>query len=97
MSERKRVLRPPRKRPPTPPRPRPRVSDRCKSCGAEILWAEIDGKRIPLNKRRVRAYRSNDFRELRCGDDSVYLVHISHFVACPNASEHSKRGKGVRS
>jgi hypothetical protein len=67
----------------------------CESCGAEVIWAEIDGKRIPLNKRRVRAYLGpvdEGFVPgggLRCFEKRA-LVHISHFVTCPNASSHSK-------
>jgi hypothetical protein len=63
----------------------------CESCGAEVIWAEIDGKRIPLNKRRVRAYLGpvdEGFAVPRF--EKRALVHISHFVTCPNASSHSK-------
>lgn len=64
----------------------------CDSCDAQIVWAEIDGKRIPLNKRRVRSYHwwqniegDHDFFEARD------LVHISHFITCPQASKWGKR------
>lgn len=72
----------------------------CSTCGAEIIWAKIDGKAIPLNKRRVRAYRQmGDVMrsgERTDGDDEWFfenLVHISHFVTCPQASQHSKKGR----
>jgi len=70
----------------------------CRSCGAEIIWADIGGKRIPLNKRRVRAYRrrmdqdpDGHIHEIRGENLEPALFHISHFVTCPNASEHGKR------
>lgn len=75
----------------------------CSSCGAQILWAVINGKPIPLNWRRVRAYVVEDygkeeFKELLgcdlggahdLGDDPL-LVRVSHFISCPQASEHSR-------
>ena len=79
---------------------------RCHTCNAEIRWAEIDGKRIPLNKRRVRAYEVykerwttlhvGDLSDLHPAADNLpppgtpHLVHISHFITCPQASSHSK-------
>ena len=74
----------------------------CSSCGAKIVWAAIGGKPIPLNWRRTRAYLEDGdgFKELLAcdfsqaedlGDDPV-LVRISHFLTCPQASEHSRRG-----
>ena len=71
----------------------------CKSCGAEMVWAEIDGKRVPLNKRRVRVYRAqheslgDGFEEVRGNDGKAALFHISHFITCPHAAEHSKGGR----
>lgn len=72
----------------------------CEKCGAALIWAQgvkADGTRgwIPMNKRRVRAY---DISEDGLGppeflvverDRKPLLVHISHFVTCPNASEFS--------
>jgi len=68
----------------------------CKSCGAPSVWAVIDGKRIPLNKVRVRVYRErrkelgDGFEEIRGNDRKPALFHISHFVTCPHASEHGR-------
>ena len=78
------------------------MTDRCSSCGAQIVWAKFKDKAIPLNKRRVRAYlaEEGDFHLLENTDLSGFpgwpeveaplLVHISHFLTCPNASSHSK-------
>ena len=59
----------------------------CRSCSAEIVWAKIGDTKIPLNYRRVRAYRESDggHREI----DG--LVRISHFLTCPEANKWSKK------
>jgi hypothetical protein len=66
--------------------------EKCKSCGAEIVWAKTqEGKTMPLNARRVRAYR---LKELETGEPvaepSDEPVYISHFLTCPQASQWSK-------
>ena len=79
---------------------------RCKSCGAAIAWATTkEGKLIPLNHTRVRTYftvlrddgtmeavehRQYDDEKQR---DEVCLSYVSHFVSCPNATQHSKGGE----
>jgi hypothetical protein len=65
---------------------------KCRSCQAAILWVKHDGRNIPMNVRRVRAYQIRDIGAL---EEAPFvfdfeLAHISHFVTCPNASEHSK-------
>lgn len=73
----------------------------CKSCGAEIVWiTDQGGKRIPLNKRRVRIYSYDKENKARCGyaihtDGTPLLTYISHFVTCPNASDHSARSRNT--
>lgn len=72
--------------------------DRCASCGARIIWAKMEsGKAIPLNYVRVQTYyrRSGDTWApiLEEDTDKPALRHISHFVSCPNAAQHSKRGQ----
>ncbi len=76
----------------------------CSTCGAEIVWAKIDGKTIPLNKRRVRVYRTEEDGSFamektvdsRRGNSMASVVpvlrYISHFNTCPDASSHSKGG-----
>lgn len=76
------------------------MTDKCKSCNQEIIWIEDqDGTRLPVNKTRVRVYHD----EGPPGEKAVWryaaedisgrplLQHISHFLTCPNAAEHSKR------
>ena len=77
---------------------------RCRSCGAEIIWANVGGKRVPLNAKRVQAYVEDPpgFDALRYRDidaaaradaEKPYLVRVSHFLTCPQASEHSRGGQ----
>ena len=74
------------------------MTDRCRSCGAEVVFAKVDGRTQILNKRRVRAYIAFDEEmtllrdhhlEDAVGPDPT-LVYVSHFLTCPNASSHSR-------
>jgi len=70
------------------------MSDRCRSCNAEIMWIEINGKRIPLNVKQVVGYQTADplFSSERMR--AVAMVYTSHFTTCPQATQWSKKGKG---
>lgn len=67
----------------------------CKSCGKKIVWIRTpEGKAIPLDPVPA-CYRITD------GDDPDHVqgerdenVLVSHFVTCPNASQHSKTKGG---
>jgi hypothetical protein len=76
----------------------------CRSCGAEISWAEtINGKRIPLDRRTrsdgnlVRAGEDSDgtlvVRTLRQDEDPgpLTLRWVAHFATCPDRKEHRRR------
>lgn len=80
------------------------TTTRCRSCGAEIVWATVGGKRVPLNAKRVQAYVEDPpgFDTLRyrdidpaatCDAQKPYLVRVSHFLTCPDASLHSRGGR----
>jgi hypothetical protein len=66
----------------------------CRSCGAEIIWAEtITGSRIPVD-----ATMGATVFTLRPGAMSgmppVFVAvkpYTSHFATCPNADEHRKK------
>lgn len=66
---------------------------KCKSCGADIIWADISGKKTPLNFRRVAVYNekyipgSNDPEFIKFLDP----FYISHFITCPDADKWSKK------
>lgn len=63
--------------------------NRCKSCGAEIIWATTKaGRKIPLDPEPVKVPLfvfdngyANDPPPLR----------QTHFASCPNAKEHRQR------
>lgn len=75
---------------------------RCRSCDAEIVWAEtVNGKKIPLDAghhlRGVRVKRDDplilaDEGDVRAGNAVIRAVptYVSHFATCPNAAEHRK-------
>lgn len=79
-------------------------ANQCDSCGASIIWIkDQNGTRIPLNKGRVRVYTSDGPQPAERWlyavgendhplDGKPRLFHISHFITCPNATHHSKKG-----
>lgn len=64
----------------------------CKSCGAPLEWAAIGEKRVPLDSR-APCYRRerNDRGGIEWSRDRDSFV--SHFATCPNANEHSRKGR----
>lgn len=75
------------------------MTDTCKSCGADIVWAVTrKGRRIPLDPEPVQG--GNVRIEARPGRTMALAVvvnatetgtHRSHFASCPNAARHRKR------
>jgi hypothetical protein len=74
--------------------------DRCRTCGAEIVWATTEkGKAIPIDatpnllQGNISLESSADPREgplakfAKKGESGSY---VSHFATCPQASEHRK-------
>ena len=67
----------------------------CRSCGAEILWAEtVNGKRIPLDAEPAERPQGVFKLIERPGNPTPLAtsaatepVYLSHFVTCPNADE----------
>lgn len=65
--------------------------DKCKSCGADIVWKKTQaGKPVPLNPPEKR------FIDQDGGRVYVMLVdtYVSHFATCPNAAQHRKKANG---
>jgi hypothetical protein len=73
----------------------------CRSCGAEILWAETErGKRMPVDKEPVADGNlglfylgDQDEPQIRPLDAAPQLFdtevrYVSHFATCPDAAEH---------
>lgn len=74
------------------------MSDRCKSCGASIVWALTkDGKHIPIDNQPVKG---GNLRMTSLGREPLTVEvkpvepeiygWVSHFATCPNADEHRK-------
>ena len=79
--------------------------NKCKSCGAEIIWIKMaGGKSMPCNPQKI-SYRNT----FPAGDmtlitpegkiakgtmelDSDTYGYESHFATCPAAAFHRKRG-----
>lgn len=60
---------------------------RCKSCGAEIYWIKTKaGKDMPVDADSVDPTTQ--------GKPTIFdpTVMTSHFVTCPNADQHRKKG-----
>ena len=58
----------------------------CKSCGAAIVWGTTRaGKSVPLDAEFVTGLLDED--------GQIIKLRRSHFATCPNAAQHSKRGK----
>ena len=55
---------------------------RCNSCGMRIIWGKQSGKSHPLDPKILNIV--TDTGELARGRES-------HFVSCPNASQHRKK------
>jgi hypothetical protein len=69
------------------------MADRCKSCGAQIIWAMTEhGVRMPLDpKPEKRAILVDS----ECKADSLRVAllrdtYISHFATCSNTQQHRK-------
>ena len=74
----------------------------CRSCGAAILWCETTGgKRMPLDAKPAKTIvlDGDGPRSVAAGDQHpaplarVIDGYTSHFVTCPNAAQHRKRGE----
>jgi len=65
----------------------------CKSCGAEIMWIEVEGKNHPVNAKPVMGFR----REVDEFDNEEFImtkVRESHFATCPYADRHRRKNGG---
>lgn len=62
----------------------------CRSCGAEIEWAEtVTGSRMPFNPPVAFVPRLDDL-----GDDVVEIdraTTVSHFATCPQAEQWRRK------
>lgn len=66
----------------------PPPTENCRSCGAEIRWMELKGKRHPVDAVQVK---NGNLQMLQDGTlvvvrpDPNLTRYVSHFSTCPNA------------
>lgn len=71
--------------------------DRCRSCGAPIMFKRtFKGRRMPLDVERDAPPPNANV--LVSGDRCSVVApgegtHTSHFATCPNASKHRRKRK----
>jgi hypothetical protein len=67
----------------------------CRSCGADVEWAEtIRGKRMPFNPPIVAMRSQGSILEGdgRVIEDVDTTVTASHFATCPDADKWRRKG-----
>lgn len=73
------------------------MAARCKSCGAELIWAvnPVTGAKVPLDAEP--AERPKGLYRLDTSTDPPSatpargeLVYVNHFVTCPSREQHRK-------
>lgn len=69
------------------------MSDRCKGCGADIIWIKtMSGKAMPVDAKPEKriVMLENDVTGTQRGD--VRDTYISHFATCPQSDAFRKKG-----
>lgn len=72
----------------------------CRSCGAEIVWAETEkGRRVPLDAKTERRAIVDELGRRAPNEPlrvKVVETYVSHFATCPHAAQHRRpRGPSV--
>lgn len=63
-------------------------TDKCKGCGAEIIWGRLDsGKSVPLDA--VAPVYGIEIYEGEVCATRDRMAHVSHFSTCPKANQFS--------
>ena len=62
---------------------------KCKSCGAEIVWAKTaNGRAVPMDPPEKRYVLKQKFN----GDHvEIEETWLSHFATCPDSALHRKK------
>jgi hypothetical protein len=68
------------------------MADKCRSCGAPILWVVMraSGKRMPLDakpEKRITLVAADPDTVV----GQVTDAYTSHFATCPDAAQHRKK------
>lgn len=53
---------------------------RCRGCNAKIAWAEIRGRRVPIDLTRCTVFEQD---ATGAWVDTGRLVYVNHFKTCP--------------
>jgi hypothetical protein len=62
-------------------------ADRCRSCGAEIVWAKTEsGKSAPFDLKLTSGQYTID----AAGVAHHVRTRVSHYATCPNANAHRR-------
>jgi len=62
------------------------VSDKCRSCQADIIWCtSASGRPMPLDAKPEKRVVVDEHKVGR-----VVEAYVSHFSSCPNAAQHRK-------
>jgi hypothetical protein len=60
---------------------------KCKSCGADIVWARMDsGAMMPVDAKKQVAVVMDEVEMT----GHIVMARTSHFATCPHASDHRK-------
>ena len=62
---------------------------KCRGCGKPIKWAQIDGKKIPIDLKPPVYYRGDDGEWHRFAGEAG----VSHFATCSDANKFSGSNK----
>jgi hypothetical protein len=67
---------------------------RCRSCSAEIIWAEtVNGKKIPLDAKPERRFVTKGHRTHNGQINTLVEIvetYQTHFASCAYAAQHRK-------
>ncbi len=72
---------------------------KCKTCGRAIIWTKSPtGALLPLDARPVTVYTLGWTTDTLSAtplqrEPGAEPMYVSHFLTCPQAAQHSHRGK----
>lgn len=68
------------------------MTDKCKSCGAEIFWRTTpNGRQIPIDTQKTIGGNIVLIGETSCEVTRPGAgEYVSHFASCPNAKKYRK-------
>ena len=71
------------------------MSDKCRSCGAEIIWIKTpEGKSMPLDAKPEKRWVENVADGHGVDYWGLEDTYVSHFATCPDAAKFRKPKDG---